>query len=162
MFVLFIMIIWLVCLIVVSLCVIIKVVFFFVNFFSEVWIICFVFVLSVDVVLFKIKIGGFFKNICVIVNCCFCFLESLILCLLMMVLRLFGIFFIILERWVSFMICLIFLLLVFNFLYVIFLWIVLENKKIFCCMILICVCKDGKVNCLIFLLLIVIFLVDIL
>lgn len=81
---------WFVFLIVVSLWVIINVVWLIDSFVSDFWIVSFVFVFNVEVVLFNIKIGGFFKNICVIVRCCFCLFESFMLCLLIIVFRLFG------------------------------------------------------------------------
>lgn len=52
-----------------------SVVCFFVVLFSVFCIMCFDIVLSVEVVLFSKSIGGFFSRMCVIVMCCFLFLE---------------------------------------------------------------------------------------
>lgn len=64
-----------------SWCVIMRVVWFVEIFLRVFWMFCFVFVLSVEVVLLRIRMGGFFKIVCVMVICCFLLFESFNLCL---------------------------------------------------------------------------------
>lgn len=127
------MIILLVCVIVDKWCVMISVVWFLFNIFNVFWIMDLFFKLSVFVVLFKIRIGGLFKNILVIDNFCFWLFDNLIFCLFILVLYFCGKFIIKLCVLVIFVVLIIFLFVVVGWLSKIFFLIVLENKILFCC-----------------------------
>lgn len=71
-------------------CVIIIDVFFFIKLLSVCWISFLDLVLRVDVVLLRIKIGVFFKMVCVIVICWCWLLDNIMLFLFIMVFKFFG------------------------------------------------------------------------
>lgn len=126
-----IMVMWLVLWIVFSWCVMISVVCLIDSVFSVDWIFCLVWLFSVLVVLFRIRMGGFFKKVWVIVMCCFCLFDSMMLCLLMMVFSLFGRLF---SKGLSCVCCVVLVILVFevfSWLQVMFLCRLLLNRNMF-------------------------------
>lgn len=68
----------------------ISVVWFFIRWLSVFCMRCLFFVLRVEVVLLRMRMCGFLSMVWVMVMCCFCLFERCMLCLLMVVLRLFG------------------------------------------------------------------------
>lgn len=82
--------IWCVLMMVDRWCVMISVVCLCVIFLSCCWIVCLVWELRVEVVLLKIRMVGFLSRVWVIVICCFLLLDNFSLCLLIMLVYLFG------------------------------------------------------------------------